>query len=567
MVLYHAMTNYHILCCILHKIIYNNDKKCVIYISSLNKDKKRLVKTIANSGIFDEVKIFKEFYFHSIKKRDSTKDALEKISKFIKANNEINFEKIEEYNVCPDHYSLAMYLVSNNIKYNYFEDACGILSRSEIVEKNTKNILEVQYNLVKKLKLCGKSELVVNRYGDLSKQAEGYQNDKDINFCIPELLKELSKDQISKIISIFQDDIKDQINGTKIDLLLTQHFINLGFMTYDEQKNLYTLLVDYFNKENKLVIKPHPSDIHGLYKQWFPDSIVLNRSLPSELLPYCINAQIDTGITASSTSILGLENVNTPIYFNNDIETLYLNINRYYVALKILLNIIENKDKKVYLLGCYEQFFTNLAKINNIQLPELVGLENIEYPTDEEGRKIFIVDNLSKLSKNPRTTYKTFQNKLKENDIVIYINSNKKQYFYNENQLKKLRDIITIVIEKNKIKYDVSSYLLENDYMYVYTQNQAIKEKINNMTEKIVLKNTGIELEVNQKNDIEIKTLQGILLATEERLLETVKNNKEIKKENKKLKKENEKIKNSNSWRVTKPLRNISKIIKKKKTS
>lgn len=381
MVLYHAMTNYHILCCILHKFIYNNDKKCIIYISSLNKDKKRLERTIANSKIFDEVKIFKEFYFHSIKREKSVGESIKKISEFIETNNEIDFEKIEEYNVCPDHYSLAMYLVANNIKYNYFEDACGILSRSEIVKKNTKNILEAQYNLLEQLQLCGKSSLVINRYGDLSKQVEGYHNDKDIDFCIPEILKKLSKEQINKIISIFQDDIKDDIKGSKIDLLLTQHFINLGFMTYDEQKNLYTLLVDYFGRNNKLVIKPHPSDIHGLYKQWFPNSIVLNRTLPSELLPYCIDVKIDTGITASSTAILGLENVGTPIHFNNDIEQLYLNINRYYITLKMLLNLLEKEDTKIYLLGCYKQFFTNLAKINNIELPELKELENIEIPT------------------------------------------------------------------------------------------------------------------------------------------------------------------------------------------
>lgn len=553
MIIYHAITNYHILCCILHKIIYNKDKKCTIYISSINKDKKRLEKTIIESKIFDNVEIFKEFNFSSIKPNDSIKNSISKISNYLLENNEINFKEIEEYNVCGDQYSLGIYLASKGVKYNYFEEACGILSQSKIVENNVKNISNKQYNLVKTLKLFGNSDVVANRYGDLSKQVEGYHNDKDMDFCIPNILKKLPKEQIKKIISIFQDGIEDEIKGVKIDLLLTQHFINLGFMTYDEQKALYTLLVDYFSKEdNKLVIKPHPSDIHGLYKKWFPDSIVLNRSLSSELLPYCINAQIDRGITASSTSILGLEDVNTPIYFDNDIEKLYSNINIYYIALKILLKILEKKDKKVYLLGCYKQFFTNLAKVNEIELPELVELEEIKYPSEQESRKIFIVDDLSKLSKNPRTNYKDFQKELKDDDIVIYINSNKKQYFYNENQLKRLSDISVIAIDKKKIKEDVSDLLLERDYMFVYSKNQSVKEKINNMQEKIILKNTGIELDIDQKDRIEMKTLEGILTATEDRLLETVKNNK-------KLKEENEKIKNSMSWKITKPLRKLRK--------
>lgn len=84
------------------------------------------------------------------------------------------------------------------------------------------------------------------------------------------------------------------------------------------------------------------------------------------------------------------------------------------------------------------------------------------------------------------------------------------------------------------------------------------------MSEKIILKNTGIELDINQKDYIEIKTLEGMLIATEERLLETVKSNKKLKEENEKLKKANEKMKKSISWKLTKPLRAIRKLVKRK---
>lgn len=567
MILYHGITNYHILCCILHKIIYNNDKECVLYISRLNKDKKRLEKTILDSGIFRDVKIFQEFIFTSIKEIEKGRKILDEIIDYVNDKNEINFNEVEEYNICGDHYALGMYLVKNSIQYNYFEDACGILSQKDVAAGYTKKTREWQYDLTNELKLFGESNLVINRYGDLSKQVEGYYNNKDIDFCIPEILKKLSKEQINKIINIFQDNITDKKEDSKIDLLLTQYFIGLGYMTYDEQKLLYTLLVDYFGRGNQLVIKPHPSDVHGLYKQWFPNSIVLNRTLPSELLPYCVDNQFETGITASSTAIYGLSNnIKNIIHFDNEIEVLYPNINRYYITLLILNKILNEDDNKIYLMGCYKQFLTNLSKVNNIELPELIELKKIEYlkKIKKSNRNIFIVDDLSKIGETPRKKYKSFQKALREKDIVIYINSNKKQYFYNEYQLKILKDIIPIVVERKQIEEDFFAEKLDSEYIYVYSKNSSIKEILSNMSEKIILENTGIELNVNQTEKIEMKTLEGILKATETRLKEEINTNKKLRKENAEIQEAYTALKNSLSWKVTKPLRKIKKVIKKK---
>jgi len=566
MILYHAVTNYHILCCLLHKVLYNKDKKGVLYISSLNFDRKDTERLIKQTGIFTDVKIIDEYYdYQALKKEKKVNNMVNLICNYMEANNKINFRDYTEYYICGDQYSLGMYLVTKRIQYNYFEEACGILSQCETVENNIKKLSKEHYKIVRQLGLLGNSSMVVKRYGDLSKQIEGYINEKDVDFSIARILEELTEEDRDKIISIFIGNIQDESdNNKKKDVLLTQHFINLNRMTYKEQKNIYTLLVDYFNKRNKLIIKPHPSDIHGLYKQWFPESIVLSRSLQSELLPYCIKGELETAITVSSTAVLGLKNVKNVIDFDAEVEKLYLNINRYYITLKILQLILEKKDEKLYLFGCYKKFITNLAKIDNIKLPELVELENIEHIEKTGSRRIYIVDDLSILSETPRTSYIEFQKELDENDIVIYINSNRKQYFYNEKQLSLLKNISVVVVDKKKLKEDVSDCLVEKDYLFVYSKNNLIKELINNMQEKIVLKNTGIELNIDQKDNIQMKMLEGVLVSTEERLLETVKNNKKLKEENEKLKKQNKEIKESYSWKMTKPLRIIKKGITKK---
>ena len=565
MVLYHAMTNYHLLCCILHKIIYNNDKKCVLYLSHINMDITKLLKNLKKSKIFEDVKVYYEYNFSLLNESETIDKFSDKLTDFMKEHNDINFGRIDEYYVCADQYSLAMYLILNKIKYNYFEEACGILSKSDVVCENVKKISKVQYNFAKELKLFGESEFVINRYGNLSKQEDGYYNEKDVDFNIPKLLSKLSKKDIKRVIGVFQNNIDSKLSNENIDLLLTQHFINLKFLDYEEQKNLYTLLVDYFAKSDKLVIKPHPTDIHGLYSQWFPNSIVLDRSLPSELISYCFEKKFELGITASSTAMLGMENIKKTVCFDNEIIDMYKNINKYYFSLLVLKNILTSNDSSVFLMGCYSKMLENLTQLYESKFPKMVMLEKIEYPKKEsnKNRNIFIVDELSKLSDNPRKEYLNFQKKLSKDDIIIFINSDEKKYFYHEQNMKNMKNVIPILILKKEINNNAAQNLLNSEWIYIYTKNKESREIINNMEEKIKLENTGIELEVNQKDKIEIKTLEGILHATEERLLEEIKVNKKLKQEQDELNKKIQKMKNSKSWKVTKPLRKISKKIKK----
>lgn len=560
MILYHGVTSYHILSCILHKIKYNSKKECILYISKLNKDSEKLKTKIIESKLFSDVIIFDEFMnFSKFKDNDKLNEIKKEIFIYLKQNNNIPFDQIEEYNICGDHYSLGMYLLHEKINYNYFEEACGILSQSHIVINNLKDLSNLRYNLAITSNVFGIDDIVVKRYGNLSKQLEGYSNPKDVDFVISKILKSLPKSQIKSIINIFQDDFNLELLSSENDLLLTQHFINLNFMTYDEQKNLYTLLVDYFSGSKNLIIKPHPSDIHGLYKEWFPNSILLNRSLPSELLPYCVNDKFEYGITASSTAILNLENIGTSIYFNNDIEKLYLNINRYYFVFKILFAILEKKDKKIYTLGCYNDFLSNFTKRFSAILPEIEILENIEYPDEEDSnRKIFIIDDLKRFDEHPRKKIIDFQKKLNKKDIVIFVNSNNKCYFYNTHQLDLIKNIISILIKKKKIKKYVDYKLMEDEWLYVYCDNKKTRERIVTMNEKILLENTGLELSIQPNNEFELRTLQGILEATEARLLEEIKISKQLRKEKSELL-------TSNSWKITKPLRKISKYIKKLK--
>ena len=60
MILYYALTTYHIQCCVLHKITVNRDKKAILLLSDIHKNSVAFLQRYKGSGIFDDVVILEE---------------------------------------------------------------------------------------------------------------------------------------------------------------------------------------------------------------------------------------------------------------------------------------------------------------------------------------------------------------------------------------------------------------------------------------------------------------------------------------------------------------------------
>lgn len=99
-----------------------------------------------------------------------------------------------------------------------------------------------------------------------------------------------------------------------------------------------TTLVDYMcNDEYVLVVKPHPKDRWQNYRRIFSDCILLEKSEPSELLPFVIDREVDMALTASSTSIRGVDKFAVhSYYFTTDIETSRERIDDMFIATLLL---------------------------------------------------------------------------------------------------------------------------------------------------------------------------------------------------------------------------------------
>lgn len=585
--LYYALTNYHLLCCILHALKYHTGENNVLYLSRWHPDCIEMIDNLKKSNIFSRVELFDEVDSPSGNKKIDSKqincDINEIVSKIpINFISDVNLSK--EVNIAGDHYCCSIYLVNKKINYNYFEDACGILSDENRLLRYLKNSDYSRYQIIKKLKLPGNHSYILKRFGNLKQQQVGYFNKKDIDFSIPEILKEISDDDISRIINIFsKEKIKVPDNAV---LFLTFHYVTMQLLNLEEQKLLYLLLVDYFCNDKNLIIKPHPSDIQPNYSEWFPDSIVLPRKMPSELLPILNSKKFLRALTAYSTSITLLKDYcGDVISFSSNIEKNFYSINKYYFVLQLLNNYLTS-DYEIFALGVDDSIINNLMYEYNISNFKINFVSNIDVFKKNQ-KKIILIDKFE--SSNLESL---FEEKLNKNDIIFFLDLKKLTNLSNKNLMcmnnlfsvflsKTLKDdnkscekfllndeIIEIYCyDKNFIDY-VSSQTILKELKYsniIISMKTNIVSELNKLYDKInLLENKNIELHKNiDELNVDKQKLQYDLEASKIKCLEYIKDIDEGRKEVDKYKSLYDNILLSSSWKLTKGYRKIGGFIKK----
>ena len=521
-ILYYCVTHYHLLCSILHKLKYHEKENAVVCFPARNNDCNKVLELLSDSVIFDKVYLYEEYDIAAEKSVDVT---IDEINKYIEERFPIKLEYCKEINVFDDFYSFGIYLVTKKIKYNFFEDGAGRLSTEEQLIEHIEKVCPIRKKIIDKLKLLGNSTNVIARYGDLTVQEEGYYNEKDIHFSTSEILADLGEEELNEVLRLFGVSAKNIENDDTYAIILTQHYVNLNLMSMEEQRNVYLCIADYFAGTNKLIIKPHPSDIHGLYHRWFPDAIVLDRFFPSELIPYCTNKNYEVGMAVSSTAIHGLGNkLNKVLCFNQMMEKTYRHMHKYFVALSATKRIDNNNSVEILNYGLNAIQLEGLNHFYpefNIKMKLIEAFD--EYKNDKNDEiNVLIVDQINEEKDN---VYELIS-KLCPQDVVIFLDTSKTAMFVLNDNTQVLDWIFPIEIQIIKEK------AICEEYIYVYTKNERCLKEIFMLEIKKVLQHSGIELHVNQKDKTEIKILKGINQALENRMTELVKAYNELERRN-----------------------------------
>lgn len=531
MVLYSVVTTYHLLEAMVHKLSSNNEKEGILLLSQWLANKYPWYSEL--NCIFDKVIVFNAHYQYHV----NTIRELNNYFASIFDKEYVNVFEMEEIHVFGAEHSFGTYIFANEIQNYYWEEGAGALSKKEsmleIFEKvHGKEKAKFQYELHLG---DGETTFVKNRFFDKYFQLKEVEGDNLVHFDLAEELSKLDEKKRNEIVTLFYGEEKI-ITDKNAALLLTEHFANLSTMTWEEQEYLYKYLVDYFLSEYDLLVKPHPDDLM-YYEYIFKQCNTIRTKFPAELLPFIFEGKPSVVATSSSTSIYGLRSQFDKVLefnFKFSHEKQFYRLNRYFVTLKLADKLMK-ESWKLKLVGVNSVIVDNFNRFYGwgAEQYEDRGPDISKIESDMEAKTVWIVDEIENPHGNAKKVCE-FLNKLPEESVVFFVNSDENYCFYDYNSRELWNNVIPVEI--------VEKALSEVDNTVTLAGPQLNEDK----TEKLFIYQKGVELEMYEiKKELpnvgisvnaqsfdgdkyQVKILEGMLEATEKRLLYYIEREKEL---------------------------------------
>ncbi len=314
--IYYALTTYHVLCCVLHRLSFlPKEEESVLVLSDIHRNSVAFLNRYRESGIFSRIVLLPESDVMATakyleRKKMPTGFIYKKCCRDMGAllKNERLSLAGQELTLCPDHFPFGWYVRRHRYPYHCMEEGCGVLSDRAFALSNMQRN-KTQAKLFTRLGCFGDNDCAIELLGDRDHQQPGYHDPRLTDFSVAKLLKALPAGTLQKVLAFFGVEETFSLAPHSV-LLLTQHLANLGLMPLPDQHRFYTLFADLLLPKGPLMIKPHPDDIAGTYHAAFHTPVqVLPFAMPSELLPYCVKGTFSLAAAAYSTSVRTLSNV------------------------------------------------------------------------------------------------------------------------------------------------------------------------------------------------------------------------------------------------------------------
>lgn len=514
MILYHGITTYHILQFIIHKLSRNRGKEAILLIPDFVEDK---YSKIISSNIFDEIIVmpYRNINYKDKKLNETIiKNCIKRLDNHNKLSN------FEEIHVAGAHFYFTQFLFDNNVPFYYYEEASGILTNSDILKNIVKRIDTNQHKwALENGMFDGNNDLVIKKICNMKAQDKGFYDEKALDFDIIEEYFKLTLEEQSNIRSLFIDI--DNIDIAKEStLFLTQHFVNLNMLTFEEHILIYQIVIDYFFKNKEVVFKPHPDDIM-YYSRLFPKSKVIREKFPSEFLPSIFTEKPDEIATITSTAINNLYPYFDKV-FTLDIafEKYFKSTHKYYAAIKL---VKELKSKSIKYLGSNKMLINNIINHSDIEFEsiDILNLERLDFYEN----CTYIIDDIKDFKGITEKDIINLIDNLAYNSNIIFINSDEDYCFY-DYEFKYIWDNITpVCINKKIVKFEEVYENNNEEAIYFYSKDKEHITMAESLTYEKELENTGVEVSIANLTEDQrrIKVLEGILRATEKRLLHYIK--------------------------------------------
>lgn len=514
MIIYYAVSTYHVECCVLHRLTKEPNEKAILLISDIHVNSVLFLQQYRNIGIFDEIILLSEMEVrkYSLYLEQKKIDPMKVVNKCCNRMKKAIPLKLTDARIlymCLDSLPFGWYVVKNKIQHVLFEDGSGILSDRSLFMSTLKPG-SVRHRLIDVMGLLGENPYAVTILADTQTQKDGYKNPKMEDFSAKRILARMDNETRQKVMDFFNCPEKlPDVEEKKISLILTQHLANLGIMTLEQQHRLYLLLADYFLKNQTIIIKPHPDDLAGRYKEIFGENMpVLPFAMPSELLPYCITDRFSTVLAASSTAAKSFNDIaEKTLWFDPRIHSDYAYIHRYNIAVLVLGKLLQEKAK---IKTNANELLLNALSVQNGN--ELIYEHTQNFSNKSTSTCFVISDNLE------LEQLTSLLEVLPDSMVAVFLNENERHLYFNGENTDVFAYIRPIVIKK------VGSNEPE-EVIYVYTKNSDILNKVEDYGVEIPLPYCGITIDacgIGKDERMKIYMLSGMLEATEKRLCDYI---------------------------------------------
>lgn len=523
MILYHAITVYHILKFVVHKLRFHpEDDAILLYPDFLV----RSFKGIKQTSVFSKCIIFNwEKNYENVNSNYIFKEIEHELSK---KTDGYKIEDFSEINVCRSAYYFGSFLVSKNILFQWFEEADGRLSQPEPIMEDDSRIFPKRYEMAFNNGLyTGNNSCVLKKYIKMSAQLPGFYDPLAVDFDVMKEMNMLSDKDKNRLLDFFNVP-RDLTFKPHSAIVLTAHFCNLRVMTYEEHALCYQLTSDYFLNGYKLYFKVHPSDLMP-YQSFMDDVEIIPAHFPSELLTLVYDKPFDIGASVSSTGIYNI----SPLYkkvliFNQEyIKTFWYN-HHYYFCARLTeefpgyrlcgINLNQKQLKNMMVFGISEEnraidFFDSLQDVVCSSASTLYFIGSMKELDEEE--------------------LQGFLDKRKSTDVIVFLNENNTYPCY---ELMKKETFTVKELRLRSNEQEDFKQLESRMDIIIFTDDAENKRKVEAMKFTKKLLQTGAELNVlsNLDKDVHIAALKGMLKATEYRV-EQYKRQLDAKKDQKKL--------------------------------
>lgn len=510
----------------LHKLLFAPNEEAHLYLSNGNYIEPDYLDRLRESSIFTEVAVFNDQPTWAMG-AEVNFEYEEKLYPVLDNVAELCFQSllrpIEEYDdiyILADHFPLGFVLAYKSILYHYIEEAVGVhccyeLWKQKLLEQNNKFL----YLIATKVGVYGHADCVIDCYVDLEKQDESYFNEKAVDFSVIKLLDKLDFHQMKVILKVFKVDNALVVNKNKKNaLILTEYLAGAKVCSWEEQRMIYGMFIDYFCEDMKVFIKPHPNDHQGTYRIWFPGITELNKSAPSELVPCCLGNKIDKLISLCSTSFKSLQDKAMEIYSfrNKDLRTekMFRSFNKYYVAAKMIAMI---RDKySIYGIGADSNQIRYFLKTEGNTEIDVYEYDRADLP-DDDNRRIIVIDDLSFSEQLTEFDIYEMLHKSKDDDVFVFIDSKKDVVFFEDDDNSWAEYTAPIRIDEIPLREDMAE---QKEWIFMLTKDKELRYTFLQTRIDRMLVNTGIQVKANaEEASIRERVLEGMLYATEQKCI------------------------------------------------